>query len=581
MQKKFHFLIFMFIFSLSSCVSDMDMNKLNKDIEHEMSLTLPIGHTKSSIFDVFAQIDNDGTNPHWLSDSAENFVYLYLDTLLLLPVEQEKIFKYWNRPVDVNSVDGGTGRITQHSPVTGNTNSTISYTEYFDFGFNEPGVQRLDKVHIIKGKIKVIVRLENITVSGTGTKKVDVKFKFPNIPNTNPSGYTTTIDASLKTESDPVFIDLSDALIEFNNNCETPMDVDITFTTTTSGKFEFNANSDIKIDVQMVGNTTDIVIDKAWGFFNRSEILTNDRIYTNIPTDLFGMKEVFKNHLHFHDPRIIFDVTNNIGVPLHFIVDSIRAVDTDGEARQAKFLNDSKSTKVPLAFPVDICQNAFSSVEFNRENGHTEQLFYKFNPTKFDYSFHVKVDSIQAMQDLKPETYRQHFICTPLYVDMHVKSFLKFWFDEETVYHSLDTIKFDKDLKDLLNIGGVQIEPERVSIYIDFKNRLPVRAGAVVIFVDENDNEVYRQENISIESPDVDAMGKTISVKECSVEIRLIEKDTEQVLKTRKIIFDYESTAKIPESQKIYVQGNDYLEAFVSLFVKGKVSTNLDSIFKK
>ena len=579
MRNLLHFLIFMFVLSLTSCVNDFDWKDVNKEVNTEHSLVIPVGHTRANIFDVFAQIENDGENPEWLADADSNFVYLFLKTELKLPVDETKVARFADSEINPYSVQDRTGLLASHSTVTGNQNVKLTaqpFVEIFDFGYTETEngvvVQRVDKVHIASVKLNVSVDLQDITRTGT-TSIIDVNFQLPDV--TGSTVYTVTFNPSDPTHKETV-IDISDVDITFpfpSTAATTDVLIEVVFKTTTSATIAFNANSDIIINMKAV----DADIDRAWGFFNRGEKLTSDDIYADIPTDLFGKSEIMNNHLFFHNPLITFNVTNNIGVPLHFVVDSIKAIDTKtNEERRADF-NGNIWTQVPLEMPANIGEEAFSTKTFNRYNGGTNQLF-QINPTKIAYDFHVKVDHDRALPVLNTE--KPHFFQRPLVVDMNVEAKLRFWFDENTTYYSEDTVKFNGELREKLNFGGVKIEPERVTINIDFKNHLPVQVLGKAIFVDDNNMEVFRKENIDIECPNVDGEGFVLSEKIFTLSIPLIGSDTEKLLKSTKIIFQYTGKGKTT-ADKINVRGTDYLDAVVSLFVKGKIQTNLDSLFNK
>jgi hypothetical protein len=140
----------------------------------------------------------------------------------------------------------------------------------------------------------------------------------------------------------------------------------------------------------------------------------------------------------------------------------------------------------------------------------------------------------------------------------------------------MDTITANLD--SLLNTESFSIKPEQVTVDISYKNHLPVQAIATAIFVDENDFVVYKKENIMIECPNVDSNGFVTSEKVSVCQINLALQDTDLVMKTKKIITEYHVVGHNATSM-INVRGTDYLDVTVSLFVKGKINANLDSIF--
>ena len=597
MRKLLHFLIFVFIFSLSSCVNDMNMDKVNKEIGFGTSLVIPVGHSRASIFDVFGMIENDGENPEWYADSAGNFVYLYLNTILNLPADTCKTFdlktsegaenNYSFRNDAVGWFADGTSLV---GPISPHSNKP-KITDEFDYGYNKTDdngrvIQRLDEVRISGAKINIIVDLINVAIAGNNANNyIELIFKIPSISFEETIKIYQT-DGVQKTAT----FDIGESTIQFPYDASTTdMTIEALFHTagTAANTITFGTGSDIEVTLKQA----DINVLEAWGYFNRTERVTGDRIYAEIPVDLFGNSVIRDNRILFNNPQIVFEVASNIGVPLHFIVDSIKAVDAVGATVQALFDNNNPTkdvwTKVPIAYPkyYEFGQTKKDVVTFDREHGETNKLF-TINPERFIYDFHVAIDSAQAESDLSDRPHKTHFLARPLKVDMDVKSYLRFWFDENTQYASLDTLKLDKDLGDMLKIGDFVIEPERVSVNIDFKNHLPVQVTADVKFVDEYFNTLVTRNGIKIECPDVyptghlDANnqlveGMVISEKVFTRSIALDGEDAEKMLRTRNIVIEYYGTAQHPATERINVRGTDYLDAVVSLFVKGKISGEL------
>ena len=599
MQKLLNFLIFVFVFSLSSCVNDLDMNKLNKEVEIGTSLVIPVGHSRATIFDVFNMFDNDGPTPHWLADSAGNFVYLYLNTVLNLPADTCKTFdlsssgnNHYSFRNDADSwFVGGTVLVGPSAPHT----QKPKITEVFDYDYNktEGGrvTQRLDEVKIAGAKLNITIDLQEITFAGGSPNTfIELIFKIPDI-DFEETIKISNADGSNIHLTPPPFIIGPKTILFPPHASTTDMSIEAKFYTTGTAMhtITFGANADIKVNVTQ----TEISVLEAWGYFNRRERVTGDRIYAEIPTDLFGSKLITNNRLLFHNPQIIFDVSNNIGVPLSFIVDSIKAVDEYGAVRRARFngsnaFNNGISTKVPIKVPTaaQFGQMVDTTIMFDRINGGTNQLF-EINPEKFIYDFHVAIDSLKAEQSYNLS--KPHFLARPLKVKMDVKAKLQFWFDENTKYESRDTVKLNNSLGDMLKIKDkngktiLEIEPERVTINIDFKNHLPVQVIGKAIFLSENNEVLHEEKDILIQCPDVYPVtsdndpqgGMVISEKVFSLKISLVDNNAEQLLKTKSIVFVYTGTAKSPATDRINVRGTDFLDAVVSLFIKGKIKGDL------
>jgi hypothetical protein len=545
------------------------MNDLDKDMSLNTSLVIPVGHTRTSMFDIFDLIGYDFVNPEWYADSVGNFVYMYLDTTLALAVDG-KVADFSNTANNEYHLQSAS-----YSPpiliVTDVNVGSVSLppiSETFDFDYNgyESGVlvQRVDRVSINHATLNIDARTENIIFSGGA--KIQLQIKFPNIQGIGTKTYTIDLNGSTSSIQLPI----GSFTVDFPSSeligSKTGISANIVFVTA-GGAIALDNTSDVIVSAKM----TNVSFAWAEGFFNRSGSITGDYIFADIPSDLWGKSQIRDNRLLFHNPEITFKFNSNVGVPLNFVVDSIKAVDEGGHSVMAEF-NGNVGTQIPLIAPISKGNFAFSSVTFDRQNGTTNRLF-TINPEKFIYGFHVEVDHISAL------AHPNHFLVGPAAISMEAQAKLRFWFDENTEYASQDTLSVNLD--SLLDINGYKIEPERVTLNIDFKNKLPLQVIANATFIDENGVVLFVKNNIMIAGPNVDAQGLSIEEKLSQVSISLIEGDTESVMKTKKIVLEYYGSARDMLTQQINVRGTDYLDAFVSLFVKGKIETNLDTLLNK
>jgi hypothetical protein len=537
-MKRLYLLTFVIVFALSSCVDKLDLSSVSGDVALQTALVVPLGHTHATVFDIFAQIDDD----KWRSDTAANFVYLFIEEKLEMTDFKGKI-------VDLD----------------GETNSfavpASTYTGPFNFGYTkyEDGVlvQRVDEIVIKKAKLEIEA---TGTAPAAGT---NVTVAFPGTTTKTFSGAFSGAKAELE------ITDAKFMIGGVGNNST----VNVSITT--------NPAAALALEVKMTG----VEIDTVWGYFNRRDRVTHDNITADIPTDLFGNSEILNNNLLFHNPLIEFSIQSNIGVPLKFIVDSIKAVDKNGYYPDipggevwADF-NGQKWAALLLETPTNVGDVELTNEYFDREHGATNRLFL-IKPEYFKYDFHVEIDSLKA--DSKKNETKPHFLVAPLKLDMDVSARLRFWFDENTIYSRNDTLEIDLQT---ITIGkSIKVEPEKFSIRFDFKNHLPLQVTAKAIFVDENNHEVFRRENIIIESPDVDNEGYVLNEKSFLLSIPFEGEDAENLRKSKKIILEYYGAAKDynittnKSTKQINVKGSDYLDVFISLFAEGKLTTNIDSI---
>ncbi|MDR2684898.1 MAG: hypothetical protein LBB53_05920 [Prevotellaceae bacterium] len=543
-----------------SCVKQLNFDNLDKNVEYGTSLVIPIGYSQSTIFDIFTQINESGTDlGDWVlgTDMEADYVYMLNTDILRLPID-DKIAMDLSSSSEFNFYEG------THLPQT--------VPGFFDFDLNDSiggvCVQRVDLMHVKpNAKLTVDVELDNsITLSGG----VNADIRFPNIAELAGEIFRVSINSAI-THAD---FELPAFTVEFNR-ADNLTGVEITFSAINPAfPPQFNGGK-IKTNVKV----TEMNPDRVLGFFNRPDVVTGDYIYAEIPSDLFTSGTIQNNRLLFHNPIVEFSVENNLGVPLKFIVDSIRASDDNGRNVFGDF-NGSRSTDVPIQRTYIEYDSAHTSIQFNRENGGTNRLFgepnNQFVPKYFDYGFHVEVD-----HDAVNGGDREHFVTYPAFINMYINTKLPFHFDETTFYQYKDTI--EADLGGSLKIDNIEINFDKISVDLKFEVSIPIKAVGTARFLNETDNEVYVENNIEIKCPaiytDGNDKGKSKEARTSIINIQLDRNNYEKILSTKKIAFDYLVDANNPQTEQVNIRATDYLKTSVSLFVKGKLSTHLDSIF--
>jgi hypothetical protein len=210
---------------------------------------------------------------------------------------------------------------------------------------------------------------------------------------------------------------------------------------------------------------------------------------------------------------------------------------------------------------------------FNRAYGATNRLFTLQRPTLFDYQFGMEIDHDKVdAGDIR------HYLLSPAIVDMFVDTKLKFHFDEGTQYAYKDTL--DADLNGALDVENLKIDLDRVIIDLTFINSIPIKVSGVAKFLDENGNVVLERNDIKIESPEISADGTSVTPKTHVVSIALdhSQGDVDNIMKTKRVAIEYTVEGRDAASQ-INIRSIDKLRATISLFIKGKIEANLDSIF--
>ncbi|MDR1544814.1 MAG: hypothetical protein LBS50_10510 [Prevotellaceae bacterium] len=566
MKKTLLFLTFSgILFAFCSCINQLNFDKLDKSVEYGTSVVIPVGQTHTSIFDIIEEINSqsDGSEEWGLgADLDSNFVFLFKQKDLHLPVDNN-ISTDLSSSSDFNFYDG--------------VSLPQNLSSMFDFDLNDDEngviVQRIDLMHVRENaRLGITAELTNITLGGG----IKMNIRFPNIVF---EGGVQSFDIDITSNNVEEVIDLPAFLVTFtggNNLTEIVID----FSALNAGNPPVIVGGNIHSNVKI----TDMIPYRVEGFFNRSNTVTSDSLYAEVPTDLFKSETIQNNRLLFRDPQVTFGIVNNIGIPLEFIVDYIKATgEKNGQPDEvyADF-GGSLSTNVPIERTQVQGDSTRTSITFNREYGKTERLFADgFKPDEFKYEFHVNVNhEAVAAGDVN------HFLIRPAKISMYVQSRLPFHFDPTSYYHHTDTLSANLDSVSL-KFGAFEIDLDRISIDLTFTNGIPIKAIATAHFLDANGIEVFTKENIEISAPDVypegynqggNKEGQSVSPKVSTVNIPVDSDDTDKIMTTQTIVIDYLITGRT-DGEQINVRATDELKAGISLFVKGKVSTNLDSLF--
>ena len=559
MKNKLSYLVALLCVA-SSCTTDIDFGNLSSEVGYNTALVIPIGTAHTTIDNLLTLVGDDAIK----KDTELNTCYLWWNDSIIIDTENINIADFAQGKEVTSIFDFGQKAEDEGLPVPGvmpagtypfviNFPYDFDYDDYNEFGVQE---QRVDSVIIKSARLYLKVNATDVPLAAY---PVTMKVEFPAIPSLPTLTYTIDHDGQTINEQ------LGNFRVHFQSDSAlTPLKV--TYTFTSDGSLPILSTSQITAHSQFR------IIDctKAWGYFNKKNVITHDDVVQDIPTNFFESALFKDNKLLFTNPLIDFRIMNDIGIPMDFEVEHIKAIDKDGNERIADF-NGQPNCVIRLEKPQIEGEFSENWAHFNKTYGHTDRLF-EITPAKFEYKFSVSVS------DFKNVWEQQHYIYFPPAINMYVTAKLPFQFNPSSYYAYNDTL--EADIEELTGIKDKPTELKVNNLNVHFKstNNLPVKAVATAIFLDSLDQEIYRQEGIQIASAIVDnTTGLATAPVKSEFSLKFVEAGIITVWKTKKIVVSVRVDGQDINSL-INFQLDDELTTAVSLFIKGGITTDMDTV---
>lgn len=569
MRKFIYFYLILLLLSVASaCTTVLDIKEMDKTVELNSALALPLGQTTLRVSDLFSE--EFGSN--FKVDNTENYVYLnWHDTLEYIVTNELADFSK-GKQLESSFIDDSRTKIFPKSgskqinkTLADNINkllqSSDNYVIDYDYDFNrvENGelTQRVDSLHVNSLLLNIDITLKNFTGISPNDSWIKLDVTSPDIPELEEQNII------IKSNSQKEIIRLHDFTLPFNGEgTKLPISLKFTLLVPEGKTITVHSNSDITTKILV----DEIDVNKAWGYFNSSGNLLEKSFDIDIPDEILRNVNLQNNKLLFHDPTVIFEIESNIGVPLQVVIDKITTTDSKGNKVNAAF-NGNPDYTIELEKPREGTSQITRTV-FNRENGNTNLLF-TINPQKLSCSFHANVNHEAAKID------QNHYMWFPLKFKIPIEFKLPFQFDPGTSYTYTDTIK-DADISKLIedmagSSGDIDITDLKVTLNIE--NSLPVNAVAKAIFLDDDGQTVHIEDNIEIPAPNVDAEGRSVDVAEQTI----ILSAGSSIKETKQIVLSINISGGKEKKNMIFFRYNDYLKATVGLYLKGLYQTDLES----
>lgn len=555
-QKKLLYVVpIALLCGMSACTEDIDFNQVSKDIQHNISLIVPIGVAEATIEQVIDNLNSDDV----LKDVENNTCYMHFEDSMVI---NDTVSRF-NHGGPINETyyvkdDPNCPEIGKRVPL--DTKFTLTQNLQYDFDYDEYNAitgalqQRVDKIVVSKATVYVNFTFSNLTFGGS---KVTASVSFPEISELQGQSWS---------------IALSEGGTNFSWQINTPFTVNFAEGgnfTKMKIEYKFVAGSNLYLYENSSINQPLIKIDfidflKAWGFFGKPDQFTQDDKVVPIPSGIFTRPVFANNNLLFHDPEITFNFKSNVGVPLNFEVEEIKAVDANGVEKYADF-NGHKNYVMPLdeaPYEGGVSSNSFL---FNRANGGTHQLF-QIKPEKFAYKFNVKVRQKEGVN--------HHFWFRPTNVD--VKFFVKmpFVFDPGSQFAYTDTLA--ANLREVLGQDTIPSKAVINLIKIKFANtnNLPCKAILNVQLLDGSDNILYKRDGVTIDAGTINSEGLVTSPTQSNFSLDFTGDEVYSIMNMKKVVLVSYLQAEDHPNQKLHFRLSDSLTSRVSVFAQGGIDTS-------
>lgn len=556
--------IFLLCYTLTSCITDVNISDLNTEINGGTALALPIGSVHANMSDLLDLVDSTVIT----ADSTNAICILYSQNDITLDLEFKNIKKSEtlidtiklrnkdcffdilnNLPPTINSVklDKGSYKFRDE------TTHELSFNEEVD---GEKKI-RIDSAIISNATVDLRVRAYGLNLSESNYLLMSLEYpdvlderyaeEFRNIK-------ITSNEYSLKKE-------LEHLRIYFNEIMgDKPINLATNFELVSDGSLVITREADLQFDMKV-----DLLnSDALFGYFWLKEPIKSDKLSYDIPREIIENDLLKNSNLLFTNPILELNVTTNIGIPLTLDVHDIYAI-KNGEEYHATFNNNS-SLNVNFSSPRQPYDSASTTLILDRENGSLHTLL-SILPEEINIDY-----SLSTIYQEERDSW--HFITMPTQTNIDITAKIPFQFDPTSNFVYNDTI--DANLSSLLDNSILEnTEIDTVNLYLDVECKLPVNTNLKLIYLDENDQIITESNTFKIPSAEVDIEGRVTNATNETIILSTNGEIINDILNTKKVILAL-SLEGHDENSRIYFQTTDAIDIKLSAFIRAKASISLD-----
>lgn len=511
----------------TSCISDVDLSNISKNVKIDQSLGIPVSEANMTIKDLLTKFGLPSN-----IDTLSNEIFYQAN------ITGEYNFHPINLADSLKPYSKEIAPKTKTITYPPNTAITIaSVTDFLGLGVNSNIIeQRIDLIKIKSSLLDVTVDVSN-DLKMIPASAFTVEFDFPrdklliddpmNKLTFTPTNFGQTGQVSVGSYS-----------IFAAGNTTIPFQINV-YIKPQNTPITISPDSKIFLNV----NFSKIDFDAAWGLF-KMEVVKKEKL--SLPFDLENYLP--NSFLRFDNPTVDVHSSTNIGADIAFNLDSLNLYNssTPSNLYKAWFNNHtSNTTSNSLSGPTVLGQ--WTSTDFtqlNKTNGETNQLFDKKPyPNTIDFQYSLLNSPLST-------TRPQNFISFDSKITFDIKMKMKMSFKGGSYYTGIDTIK---------NVGstfGTILEGvDSAVLVLKFANQIPVKAlyrmtfwksnapndtiaGTITkIKNDSTKGNIFSQ--FQINAPQINADGSVMAgvVNSQTILIGVNKKTIENLKKTSFIVF--------------------------------------------
>lgn len=490
---------------LAGCHSKIDFENIDKKVEVEGGLALPIGTMHATMGDFL------GNGKVKKISVDEEGVFHYIDTVDIPTKEYHQInlanyilknketleFKVLDHPVP-NPIHGnGVDGFTFDFPMTIDMEGINDHTSD----------ERIDSIWVTKAKFHSFINVKNFDLRWHEIKSVKLKLEDEfhradgDIIDIPIGGHD--FSDSIEINVDEFTLDLLKDKINHDPDQGTVNKINFTiiFEVVPDNNHTINlsANSvftyDLKVDV----------IDYAaiWGFFEAGNQMRNtDTI--SLAKEWPEWKNVKKLKMRFAEPRIDVFVSHKVAAPLIMHIEYIKAIDSLGNPKPATWDGETSKDLYLKEYMSPLAETLQDSVQhhefFNHEagRGHIDELF-DVRPDSFMYSFRLLVDQTKWKYNTDWRTWKQLRIVKDAKVYGYAVADVPFKFKEGSEGQYKDAIKnvnlSKVTLDSLLASENIldTVKASELKLIMVVKNRIPFDIYGQFTFLNADSVDMHLQ----------------------------------------------------------------------------------------
>ena len=535
-------------FSLTSCMTDVDLTNISDNLKIDQSLVLPLGEAGLTLQDILNKLD---TVENIGSEDNQIFVQ-YSDSLLW--DYRDITLGGSNAPIDKTFKPSPSATY----PVPPNTEINLQANAVMDLGINSnPDDQRFD---IIKANSAAI----NFEIS---KQDIDIQPSDIKIILTFPSSSLEFDNGGSSVEYRPTAFGVATAvsvekfsIYTVGGATSIPVNIQMIITTGSS-EVTVSPSSSLNVKVSLAN------IDFKVGYGHFEPSVTGSTEEKDV--DLGELSDMLpKGLFKLSEPSIKFTVINNIGVKLGLNIEHIKAYrknEPDYEPIWAKFKNDNHATLKTVDAAPEYGRESESEFVLDKDSGQIDHLFdNEILPNMLNYKFRITNIGEERVDFITPHA--------RINVKFDVKVPLKL--KSGSYYEMSDTIP-DMAFDSLLNEDYI----DHAILVLKITNGLPVGADFKLRLLDNSDAVIPTTivTDYVINPAPVDANGLVVKdqLTAQTLQIQINKSQLSDLRLTKSLAFDLKVSGA--DGKPISFEPSNSFKVKAGIFVKADYALPTDN----